>query len=98
MTSVRTGFGRCGWYASTMPSDQCPSPQFYGMTVPPTKMTVPWTDSSSQITQQCVPLFAHRTQPLPASTGVFARDHADVTSQRFPIAERQRIAQEHFGG
>src|SRR5246127_5129273 len=26
-----------------------------------------------QISQQCVPLFAHRTQPLPASTGMFAR-------------------------
>src|SRR6201987_4727715 len=51
-----------------------------------------------QITQQCVPLFAHRTQPLPASAGVFARDHADVTGQRFPIAEPHWIAQEHFGG
>src|SRR5580700_8839288 len=51
-----------------------------------------------QITQQRVPLFAHRTQPLPAPAGVFARDHADVTGQFFPIAEPQRIAQEHFGG
>src|SRR6201987_5675579 len=36
-------------------------------------------------------LLSHRTQPLPASAGVFARDHADVTGQRFPIAEPQRI-------
>jgi hypothetical protein len=41
--------------------------------------------------QQRVFLFAHRTQPLPASTGVFAWDNADVAGQRCPIAEPQRI-------
>src|SRR5882757_6098234 len=51
-----------------------------------------------QITQQRVPLFTHRTQPLPASAGVFARDHADVAGQCFPIAEPQRIPEEYFGG
>ena len=51
-----------------------------------------------QITQQCVPLFAHRTQPLPASTGVLTWNHPDIARQRFPIAEPQRIPEEHFGG
>ena len=41
-----------------------------------------------QITQQCIPLFAHRTQPLPAPAGVFARDHADVTASVFPSLNR----------
>src|SRR5580704_18675988 len=51
-----------------------------------------------QITQQRISLFAHRTQSLPASAGVLARDHADVTGQHFPIPEPQRIPEEHFGG
>jgi len=45
-----------------------------------------------QITQQGVSLFAHRTQPLPASTGVLTWNHPDIARQHFPIAEPLRIA------
>jgi hypothetical protein len=46
--------------------------------------------------QQRVALFGELPQSPSIATRVLARDHPDVTGQRFRIDKSQRIAQEHF--
>jgi len=47
--------------------------------------------------QQRIALFAHTTQPLPPSTGVFTRNHPHITSQGLAVSESCCIAQEYLG-
>src|SRR6266849_11137096 len=46
--------------------------------------------------QQRIALFAHTTQPLPPSTGVFTRNHPHITSQGLAVSESCCIAQEYL--
>jgi len=73
----------------------------FQLRIPPDCMHRRFTPQITQHQPSCLGpllcLLTHLPVELPPPAGVFTRDHADIAGQRFPIAEPQRIPEEHFG-